>query len=101
MSATVSDGPMMGGAGFGAQRPGRGRGDGCLPKYECERGGSNPHGFPHWILSPAHPSRKDKEYQKIHNDAPAKVPTVVPSPTGAVSDPYFASDLARVVAAWD
>ena len=30
-----------------------------------------------------------------------EVPTVVPSPTGAVSGPELPPDLARVVAAWD
>ena len=42
--------------------------------------------------------QSDKELRQTETP---EVPTVVPSPTGAVSGPELPPDLARVVAAWD
>ena len=56
--------------------------------------------LPHRFSRPDPDPSKDQSYQGIRDDQPGEVPVGVPTPPGAVSDPPFPPDLARVVAAW-
>jgi hypothetical protein len=48
-----------------------------------------------------HDRATSKDGAELRDNEPGEVPTVVPSPPGAVSCPEFPPDLALVGAAWD